>query len=121
MASIVKGKAASAAALLGMDGTMVSAVGVGTAAVTAEGVPEADLTDALCEQLGYPYDLVVPGMLPRNMLEFSVDAETGEVRLKLMTNWRRAAGLDSSGEALACGGPHASVHAMWTHKIQDTR
>lgn len=114
VACIVKGKAASAVALLGMDGTTVSAVGVGTAAVTAEGVPEEHLTDALCGQLGYPYDLVVPGMLAHNMLEFSVDAQTGEVRLKLMTNWRRAAGLvDSSGGTLACGGPQVLVNALW--------
>eukprot|EP00892_Ulva_mutabilis_P011717 jgi/Ulvmu1/8918/UM005_0009.1 len=90
VADVVTGKAASAAAYIGMDGINVSAVGVGTAAVTEEGVSQAALTDALCAQVGYPFDLVVPGMLTHNMLEFTVNMATGEVRLKLMKNWRRA-------------------------------
>lgn len=103
VAGIVMGKAASAAAFLGMEGTSVSTIGVGTAAVMAEGVSSETLTDAVCGQVGYPFDLVVPGMLAHNMLEFFVDNGTGKVRLKLMKDWHRAAGPpDSSGEALAC-------------------
>ena len=77
---------------MGLDGISVSAVGVGTAAITEEGISRAALTDALCSQVGYPFDLVVPGMLAHNMLEFAVDVATGEVHLKLMKNWHRATG-----------------------------
>lgn len=89
---MITGKAASAAAFVGMDGISVSAVGVGTAAVAEAGISDAALTDALCAQVGYPFDLVVPGMLTHNMLEFTVNVATGDVCLKLMSNWRRAAG-----------------------------
>lgn len=36
-------------------------VGVGSAAILAAGVSSDALVDNLCTQLGYPFDLVVPG------------------------------------------------------------
>jgi hypothetical protein len=65
-------------------------VGVGSAGVLESGVAREHLADVLCDLVGYPYDLVIPGMLLANMLEFNVHMASGTIRLKLLSNWRRA-------------------------------
>ena len=57
----VKETVASTAKMLAEQNRTAAMVGVGSAAILAAGVSSNMLVDNLCTQLGYPFDLVVPG------------------------------------------------------------
>jgi hypothetical protein len=82
---------------MALEDVEVGMVGVGTAAIIQAGEDKGDLVDMLCSITGYPYDLVIPGMVASNMLEFCASVGSPKVMLKLMKNWRRAlASMDPS-------------------------
>ena len=76
---------------LAAQGETPKGVGVAVGALAAAGVDSVALLDTLHNDIGYPYNTILPGMLKANMLEFHVDlTEEGRVRLRLMHDWKQA-------------------------------
>lgn len=86
---------------LNSQGISATHIGVGTGALRMASDDMSTLTASLCNQVPYPFDTIIPGMVQANMLEICVDTETRSMRLRLLRDWSRAlpdlSGLQAPG------------------------
>jgi hypothetical protein len=73
------------------QGMLAKGVGVAVGALAIYGMDMDAVLSVLMEDIPYPYNTILPGMVKANMLEFYVDLSgDNSMRLRLCQDWTRA-------------------------------